>query len=91
MAYLTAYLPADDAARVLAAVEEVAVPMHRTPGEARRLDECRADAFVGLLTGRLAAAGGTTGLVDDASSGDEPAPRRAAPTAAHRGGVVACT
>ncbi|WP_407319509.1 HNH endonuclease [Isoptericola halotolerans] len=53
MAYVTAYLPADDAARVFAAIDGAGVAMHRISGEPRRLDECRADAMVGLLTGTV--------------------------------------
>ncbi|GAA1978525.1 hypothetical protein GCM10009718_13920 [Isoptericola halotolerans] len=55
MAYLTAYLPADDAARAFAAIDGLGVAMHRTAGEQRRRDECRADAFVALVTGDVAA------------------------------------
>ncbi|SKC80939.1 protein of unknown function [Krasilnikoviella flava] len=54
MAYLTAYLPADDAARAFAAIDDVGLAMRRAPGETRRLGECRADAFTALATGRLA-------------------------------------
>ncbi|MCK0117580.1 HNH endonuclease [Isoptericola sp. S6320L] len=63
MAYLTAYLPADDAARAFAAIDGTGVAMHRTPGEVRRLDECRADALVALVTGAVepAAAGVSSG------------------------------
>src|SRR5690606_37598841 len=53
MAYLTAYLPAADAARARAAIDGLGGELHRTPGEARRLDECRADALVALLTGAV--------------------------------------
>ena len=72
MAYLTAYLPADDAARVFAAVEGPALAQHRTPGEERRLDECRADTLVALLTGRMAATG-------EVSAGREAAARPSDP------------
>ncbi|MFV2143852.1 DUF222 domain-containing protein [Isoptericola sp. G70] len=53
MAYLTAYLPAADAARARAAIDGLGGELHRTPGESRRLDECRADALVALLTGAV--------------------------------------
>ncbi|MEL7977590.1 HNH endonuclease [Isoptericola sp. F-RaC21] len=68
MAYLTAYLPADDAARAFAVIDDAGLALRRAPGESRRLDECRADALTALVTGRLAngqlatgrpAAGGT--------------------------------
>ncbi|GAA1721073.1 hypothetical protein GCM10009809_15870 [Isoptericola hypogeus] len=55
MAYLTAYLPADDAVRAFGALDEAAFAMRRSPGEQRRLDECRADALTGLLSGILSA------------------------------------
>jgi hypothetical protein len=76
MAYLTAYLPADDAAQVMAAVEAVAVPMHRTPGEERRLDECRADAFVGLTTRTLTGPGGAADPTSSDAPSDAPTTRR---------------
>lgn len=57
MAYLTAYLPADDAARAFAAIDDAGLALRRAPGETRRLDECRADALTALVTDRLALAG----------------------------------
>jgi len=57
MAYLTAYLPADDAARAFAAIDDAGLAMRRAPGETRRLDECRADALTALVTGSLATGG----------------------------------
>jgi hypothetical protein len=51
MAYLTALLPAGDAARVRAYLDALSVPTHRAPGEARSLDQVRADTLVALLTG----------------------------------------
>ncbi|MEU2200425.1 HNH endonuclease [Isoptericola sp. NPDC019482] len=53
MAYLTAYLPADDAARAYATIDDAGLALRRAPGETRRLDECRADALTALVTGRL--------------------------------------
>ncbi|MFE7405112.1 DUF222 domain-containing protein, partial [Isoptericola sp. NPDC057559] len=67
MAYLTAYLPADDAARAFAEVDDVALAMRRAPGETRRLAECRADALVGLVTGAVGA--GRGGADEDAGAG----------------------
>ncbi|MFE5337368.1 DUF222 domain-containing protein [Isoptericola sp. NPDC056573] len=61
MAYLTAYLPADDAARAFAAIDDAGLAMRRAPGEARRLDECRADALTALVTGQLATGQAATG------------------------------
>ncbi|MGC5167218.1 DUF222 domain-containing protein [Luteimicrobium sp. DT211] len=51
MAYLTALLPADEAARARAGLDVLAVAAHRTPGEARTLDQVRADTLVALLSG----------------------------------------
>jgi hypothetical protein len=51
MAYLTALLPADDAARARAGLDALAVAIHRTPGESRTLDQVRADGLVALLCG----------------------------------------
>jgi hypothetical protein len=53
MAYLTAYLPVDQAARAWAAIEEAAQAMRSVPGETRTLGELRADALEALLDGRL--------------------------------------
>ncbi|MFE5294057.1 DUF222 domain-containing protein [Isoptericola sp. NPDC056618] len=61
MAYLTASLPADDAARAFAAIDDAGIAMRRAPGEARRLDECRADALTALVTGGLVTGGLATG------------------------------
>ncbi|WP_277207361.1 HNH endonuclease signature motif containing protein [Isoptericola croceus] len=82
MAYLTAYLPADDAVRAWVAIDDLGAATRRTPGEARRLDECRADALVALLTGAVeqaAAAGG--GSPDEAPHTEGP-PVRASRTQA---------
>ncbi|MGC5165842.1 DUF222 domain-containing protein [Luteimicrobium sp. DT211] len=51
MAYLTALLPAADAARARAGLDALAVAAHRTPGESRTLDQVRADTLVALLSG----------------------------------------
>jgi len=63
MAYLTAHLPADDAARAFAEVDDLALAMRRTPGESRRLAECRADALVALVTSQVATGQVATGQV----------------------------
>jgi hypothetical protein len=51
MAYLTALLSADDAARARAGLDALAVAVRRTPGESRTLDQVRADTLVALLSG----------------------------------------
>jgi len=51
MAYLTALLPAEDAARARAGLDDLAVATHRASGETRTLDQVRADALVALLSG----------------------------------------
>ncbi|WP_284293133.1 HNH endonuclease signature motif containing protein [Luteimicrobium album] len=61
MAYLTALLPADDAARVRAHLDALSVPTHRMPDEARSLDQVRADTLVALLTGSRPALGDDAG------------------------------
>ena len=76
MAFLTAYLSADDATRAFAAVSGLADQVHRTPGEERPLGACRADAFVGILTGTLTAARPGTG--SPAGSGPLAAPAKVA-------------
>ncbi|MCF4123215.1 HNH endonuclease [Antribacter sp. KLBMP9083] len=53
MAYLTAYLPAGDAAAVWAVLDDAGHQVSRTPGEARTLAQARADALVALTTGRI--------------------------------------
>jgi hypothetical protein len=53
MAWITALLPADDAARTWATIDATARVMRATPGETRKLDECRADALVALTLGQI--------------------------------------
>lgn len=107
MAYLTAYLPADDAARAFAAIDEAGFAMRRAPGEERRLDECRADALTALVTGGLitgglvpregaagTAATGGPAVGGSATRGDmsvPPSPRHPHPRAAVRVTVAAST
>ncbi|GGI11778.1 hypothetical protein GCM10007368_37890 [Isoptericola cucumis] len=95
MAYLTAYLPADDAVRAFAAVDELALAVRRGPGEERLLAECRADVLTGLLSGRLRAGDGADVADGDGSGRDvagNDGVRRAVPVqpsgaASRRGGV----
>ncbi|MFI2364331.1 HNH endonuclease [Promicromonospora sp. NPDC019610] len=53
MAWLSAHLPATDAAAVWDAVEQTAHTLRRTPGNTRTLAQARADALVALTTGRI--------------------------------------
>lgn len=73
MARLTAELPADDAVRVFSAVDAAADAL-REPRESRPPDAARADALVGVLTGRLRV--------------EAPPDRERHPRGADRGGVA---
>lgn len=53
MAWLSAHLPATDAAAVWDAVDTTAHILRRTPGATRTLAQARADALVALATGRV--------------------------------------
>ena len=53
MAWLSANLPATDAAAVWDAVEQAAHTLRRAPGGTRTLAQARADALVAITTGRL--------------------------------------
>ncbi|MFI2362494.1 HNH endonuclease [Promicromonospora sp. NPDC019610] len=53
MAWLSAHLPATDAAAVWDAVEQTAHTLRRTPGNTRTLAQARADALVAITTGRI--------------------------------------
>ncbi|MBA8808110.1 HNH endonuclease [Promicromonospora sukumoe] len=55
MAWITANLPATDAATVWDAIEQAAHALRRTPGTTRTLPQARADALVALTTGRIIA------------------------------------
>nr|BFF16738.1 hypothetical protein GCM10025730_02590 [Promicromonospora thailandica] len=57
MAWLTAYLPAVDAAAVWGVVDDLAHQLRRVPGEERTLGQLRADSLTGILAGRLVPAG----------------------------------
>lgn len=64
MAWLSAYLPAVDAAAVWGVVDDLAHQLRRTPGEERDLGQLRADCLTGIVTGRLR----TSGQTDDDGS-----------------------
>ncbi|MFC8798427.1 HNH endonuclease [Promicromonospora sp. NPDC057138] len=53
MAWLSANLPATDAAAVWDAIEQAAHTLRRSPGATRTLAQARADALVAITTGRL--------------------------------------
>lgn len=53
MAWISANLPAPDAAAVWDAIEQAAHTLRRTPGTTRTLAQARADAFVAITTGRI--------------------------------------
>lgn len=53
MAWISANLPATDAAAVWDAIDSTAHVLRRTPGSTRTLAQARADALVALATGRV--------------------------------------
>jgi hypothetical protein len=53
MGWLSAYLPAVDAAAVWGVVDDMAHQLQRTTGEDRDLGQLRADCLTGIVTGRL--------------------------------------
>ncbi|MFI2487486.1 HNH endonuclease [Promicromonospora kroppenstedtii] len=53
MAWISANLPATDAAAVWDAIDTAAHVIRRTPGTTRTLAQARADAFVAITTGRV--------------------------------------
>ncbi len=53
MGWLTAYLPATDAAAVWGVVDDMAHQLRHTTGEDRTLSQLRADSLTGIVTGRL--------------------------------------
>lgn len=53
MAWISANLPATDAAAVWDAIEQAAHTLRRTPGTTRTLAQARADALVAITTGRI--------------------------------------
>jgi hypothetical protein len=57
MGWLTAYLPAVDAAAVWGVVDDMAHQLRHVAGEDRTLGQLRADSLTGIVTGRLLPAG----------------------------------
>ncbi|MFD2795523.1 HNH endonuclease [Promicromonospora vindobonensis] len=80
MGWLTAYLPAIDAAAVWGVVDDMAHQLRHTTGEERTLGQLRADSLTGIITGRLLPANRftTTELGTETGTGTgtgtEPAP-----------------
>ena len=53
MGWLTAYLPATDAAAVWGVVDDMAHQLRHATGDDRTLGQLRADSLTGIITGRL--------------------------------------
>lgn len=71
MGWLTAYLPAVDAAAVWGVVDDMAHQLRHVTGEERTLGQLRADSLTGIVTGRLLPADRYTQL--DTDTGDDDA------------------
>jgi len=78
MAWLTALLPAADAARIWAAVDGVSRVTVRAPGEHRTLAQVRADTLTDLVTQGHDGAGSGGGAGSDGTSSDDVASDSAA-------------
>jgi hypothetical protein len=76
MGWLSAYLPAADAAAVWGIVDDMARQLQRTPDEGRDLGQLRADCLTGIVTGRLLPADRFTdpGATSDTSTGADDHP-----------------
>jgi hypothetical protein len=88
MAYLSALLPASDAAGVRAHLDALAVPAQRASGEVRTLDQLRADTLVALLTGARPVEHRTPGPCDAALEASPAAAEGAATECAAAGDAV---
>ncbi|MFC4626879.1 HNH endonuclease [Promicromonospora alba] len=53
MGWLSAYLPATDAAAVWGVIDDMAHQLRHTTGEDRTLGQLRADSLTGIITGRI--------------------------------------
>lgn len=69
MAWLSAYLPAVDAAAVWGVLDDLAHQLRRTPGEERDLGQLRADCLTGIVTGRLRTGDGAGSDETNAAAG----------------------
>ncbi|MCP2286084.1 protein of unknown function (DUF222), partial [Promicromonospora umidemergens] len=70
MGWLSAYLPATDAAAVWGVLDDMAHQLRHTTGEDRTLGQLRADSLTGIITGRLLPADRFT-QPDDIESDDD--------------------
>jgi hypothetical protein len=91
MAYLTAFLPADDAIRTWTLIDTTARVLRDVPGETRTLDQCRADTLVALTLGQLAITDTNTVAPDDGVSDGAAAADAAAPATRASLGDTAAT
>ncbi|MCF4119749.1 hypothetical protein L1785_02025 [Antribacter sp. KLBMP9083] len=91
MAYVSAYLPAQDAAAVWAAVDAAGTAIHRTAGEPRTLGQARADVFVALVTGRVVLPEHGPGAAPDHVAGEAPGRVAGDPVSRTTGPASGCT
>jgi len=80
MGWISAYLPAVDAAAVWGVVDEMAHQLRRVPGEERDLGQLRADSLTGIVTGRLVPAGRFTVATDTTDGTHRTSSTDSAPT-----------
>ncbi|MFC8800503.1 HNH endonuclease [Promicromonospora sp. NPDC057138] len=73
MGWLSAYLPATDAAAVWGVVDDMAHQLRHVTGEDRTLGQLRADSLTGIITGRLLPADRFTDPEPDTDPAAEPA------------------
>lgn len=69
MGWLSAYLPAVDAAAVWGVVDDMAHQLRYTSGEERTLGQLRADCLTGIVTGRLLPADRFAAITTEATPG----------------------
>lgn len=91
MAYLSAYLPAQDAAAVWAAVDAAGTAIQRTAGESRTLGQARADALVALVTGRVVLPEYAPGAASEQAPGTASDQVAGAPVSRTTGPASGCT
>src|SRR5690606_39287092 len=85
MGWISAYLPAVDAAAVWGVVDEMAHQLRCVPGEERDLGQLRADSLTGIVTGRLVPAGRFTVATDTTDGTHRTSSTDTAPTCTRRG------
>lgn len=81
MGWLSAYLPAVDAAAVWGVVDDMAHQLRRVTGEERTLSQLRADSLTGIVTGRLLPADRYTDTDPDSATASDTATDPASDTA----------